>query len=780
MAFNNSNIQFLQGSYNALKQLTTSQPGAFYVTNDTHEMFLGVDANKAPVALNRWVDVRDSWADVQKEDYKQHPGKIYYAIAENILCTWNATKQQWIQINPDTDTNDNTSVASISFAGSPEAVKEGDKVTGYKYILTLLQQDKDGNKLTPELTAEFTITNDMVTSLVVDVAVGLTASIDDGTATISTVGAGSNNDEKVTLTGSGGVTVDGTNNDIIITGTTYELISPKEGTAEVVLQSSRGANTKVLFEGDTWIAPAANGEGNIKIEHSGPGEKVDYEIAYSNATDEQGNIISSAINATDRKFTALTGIQKDAKGHIVGVTQTEFTVPDSNYKLQSDSGTVTIGEGEDAQIATYTTEVQLATQIGTKVSGTAIETAHTITVDGVQRIVANGGNFGSFYSASTIDNKFKLADAMVYRGSVDSIVEIEGKTGLHVGDTFKAGSEIKDFDLGYIDAEGNAIKVTVAPGDLLIANVKEGTFEEVDGTISDENLVWDHIATGADIDTQYKIQGTNNKIQLIYANGVNANNIVEGAAISVTDDDTYIITTVEDNNLNIAHATKDFANVDIGDKADTAKPTSGSTIKVVTGVRKDDAGHIDGVTTTTVTLPGADKVVVTKDHFAITDAENNTKGDLHFVDKLSEDTDNHKISVKTEVDKDNDKILRVTFDHDTQTVEVTTGKDENINLSAEADEDRAFDVLESVSYDDYGHITKYQSKKVTIGKQSVYDLTDPSIANNVVTQTMQRDGSISVGAINLTSNTLKYKVDNASGTPLTYIDIVWGSFETTV
>ena len=47
MAFNNSNIKFLQGSYDALSKLTTSLLGAFYVTNDTHEMFLGVDENKS-------------------------------------------------------------------------------------------------------------------------------------------------------------------------------------------------------------------------------------------------------------------------------------------------------------------------------------------------------------------------------------------------------------------------------------------------------------------------------------------------------------------------------------------------------------------------------------------------------------------------------------------------------------------------------------------------------------------------------------------------------------
>ena len=117
MAINGNNVKFLQGSYAALNNLTTSEVGAFYITNDTHEMFLGVDANKGPVALNRWVDIQADWDAVQSvSDYKQHPGKIYYAKNENILCTWNGEK--WVQINPDTDTDSRRSPAARS-AGRP-------------------------------------------------------------------------------------------------------------------------------------------------------------------------------------------------------------------------------------------------------------------------------------------------------------------------------------------------------------------------------------------------------------------------------------------------------------------------------------------------------------------------------------------------------------------------------------------------------------------------------------------------------------------------------------
>jgi hypothetical protein len=131
--------------------------------------------------------------------------------------------------------------------------------------------------------------------------------------------------------------------------------------------------------------------------------------------------------------------------------------------------------------------------------------------------------------------------------------------------------------------------------------------------------------------------------------------------------------------------------------------------------------------------------------------------------------------VSTEADTAN-QTLKVTFDHETLTVTPAEEKTQNIQLSAAEEANRTFSVLESITDDGYGHITGYQVNKVTIGKQSIYGLTNPTIESNIVNQTMQIDNSTSVGAINLTSETLKYRVDNSNETPLTYIDLVWGTF----
>jgi hypothetical protein len=86
------NLKFLSGTSASLSALKTSTPGAFYVTTDTCEMYLGVDENSAPKPLNRYVDVQKDWATISQlpiTEVKQ--GKIYYAKLENILCTFNGT-----------------------------------------------------------------------------------------------------------------------------------------------------------------------------------------------------------------------------------------------------------------------------------------------------------------------------------------------------------------------------------------------------------------------------------------------------------------------------------------------------------------------------------------------------------------------------------------------------------------------------------------------------------------------------------------------------------------
>lgn len=709
MAFDGQNIKFLQGSYDKLKTLTTSEVGAFYITNDTHEMFLGVEANKAPVALNRWVDVKDDWAAVQATiDYKEHPGKIYYAKNENILCTWDG--QKWVQINPDTDTD--TILTSVNIS---EGALSADSKT-ITYTLTFNQQDIDGNSKTP-ITASLVIDSDKITSLIVDVQVGVTAKAGEATnsAIIETVGAGSNQTNTVTVKGDGIVKVAATDGAINLTGRKYDLAST--GASIKLTDSDASEEDVVAFVGDTWIETKAGTNANeIAINHKAPvGEGSD-------VTEKSATAVS--IDAATPKFTAVTGAKADANGHIISLETTEFTVPDSIYKLG-----VTEGDLEGSK---YTTQVQLVDRAGSIVANGSVDvkTAHKITVDNTARIVGNGGDLGSFYSASEIDRKFRILDALTYKGTVSSNAELP--TSASLGDTYKVAA-----DFGFYKT-----------GDLLIAN---GAGEDETGAITG-TITWDHISTGDDTDTTYEIIGVDNKIVL--------KNLVSGAEtdyISITDDDKYITANVSGDVLNVSHNT--ITQVDTSGTANTLAYEEKFT--AVTGVARDGAGHVTGIETTEFTMPKEDAVTLdaASPSFAISNDGIN-KGTIAFAD-------GEKIAVSGAIEG---KILTITADH-AKLAAAPADKNEAADVDVKLDGKSTFTVLDNVVVDEYGHVTGFNTKDISVAKETTYTLTGPAMDGKNVKYVFADNGS-NESYITLTSETLEYAVANGAAK----IDLVWGSF----
>lgn len=713
MAFNGNNIKFLQGSYDKLKALTTSEVGAFYITNDTHEMFLGVEANKAPVALNRWVDVQENWAAIQAlTDYKQHAGKIYYAKNENILCTWDG--QKWVQINPDTDTD--TILKSVEVS---EGVVSDDNKT-ITYTLTFNQEDIDGGGK-DSITASLVIESDKITSLIVDVQVGVTAKA--GTATnsaiIETVGAGSNQTNAVTVKGDGVVKVTTANNTINLTGRTYDLASA--GASIKLTDSDKTEEDTITFVGDTWIETKAGANANeIAINHKAPvGDGSD-------VTEKAATAVS--IDAAAPKFVAVTGAKADANGHIVSLETTEFTVPDSIYKLD-----VTEGDLEGSK---YTTQVQLVDRAGNVVDdGRAdVKTAHKITVDGTSRIIGNGGDLGAFYSSGEIDRKFRSLDALTYKGVINAQSELP--TSASLGDTYKVGTAFGDYQTG----------------DLLIAN---GAGEDETGKITG-TITWDHISTGDDTDTTYEIIGADNKIIL--------KNIVSGAEtdfITVTDDDTHIIASVSGDVLNISHNT-----ITQNNTTGTANTLAyEEKFVAVTGVARDNAGHVTGIETTEFTMPKEDVVTLnaTTPSFAVSN-DGTDKGTIAFAD-------GEKILVSGAVEG---KVLTVTADH-AKLAAAPTDNGAGADVDVKLDGTSTFTVLDNVVVDEYGHVTGFNTKEISVAQETTYTLTGPAMNGDNV-QYVFADNSSDESYITLTSESLKYAVITENGVTAAKIDLVWGSF----
>lgn len=106
MALENQKILFLQGTQAKLDGMTSSTVGAFYLTNDTHRLYLGMSATAAPVPVNQGVtflaneNALPNMNGASDEQKKNAAGQFYFLTDKNILCVY--SNNQWVQINSDT------------------------------------------------------------------------------------------------------------------------------------------------------------------------------------------------------------------------------------------------------------------------------------------------------------------------------------------------------------------------------------------------------------------------------------------------------------------------------------------------------------------------------------------------------------------------------------------------------------------------------------------------------------------------------------------------------
>ena len=603
MAFENNKIKFLQGTSTKLAGLTSSEAGAFYLTNDTHELFVGLGEGKKPVALNRWVDVVERVDTITSNDSYKKAGKLYYATAENILCTWDSVQNKWVQINPDT----NTSLNSVE-------ISDGEKREGaIAYTLTFKQKDKAGAVVTPDVTAELVITEDMVTSLVVDVQVDVTATVSNNVATITTTGTGSNGDgykvkgnDGIVITteeGFDGYVIDGTTYDLGVEGTTIKLID-----SDNVLNGSAE-----LIDDDKWIE-VSNNNGKIKVAH----------IGNDSATKTSG---TAAKLEDEDKFEVVTGLTIE-KGHVTGYQTTEYTIQDTISTVDGSIETkdnvkqlkLDTKDENGAVIATDYVDISSSLEVNGEI--------YTIQPEGVITLP-------EYYTKEEVDSQHRAINAMVYKGVIDSTNGLP--TSAEIGWTYKVGEA------------GTYGNVACGVGDILIAN---GT--ETNGVLT--SITWDHIDTSDFEDTTYDLQATNNEIIL-------HNNVTLGDdKITVTDDDVVILT-ANNGVLNGAHKQVTIANP----AATEEELDHAEAFTVITGLQDDGHGHITEINTTKFTLPASGDTVeadATNVKLTLKDVAGSTQGSI--------DLDDDDVVIVEGASSDN-KNLVATIKHAKVTKADTTG-----------------------------------------------------------------------------------------------------------
>ncbi len=120
------NIRFLLGSQSNLEKYISGTdksaiPGAFYLTEDTHRLYIGTN-DKIVVPVNEGVTTVDSVAALANIS-NPHVGEFYYATAENILCVYASKTTGWVQINNNTNTYIVESDLTISATAAGDGVQ---------------------------------------------------------------------------------------------------------------------------------------------------------------------------------------------------------------------------------------------------------------------------------------------------------------------------------------------------------------------------------------------------------------------------------------------------------------------------------------------------------------------------------------------------------------------------------------------------------------------------------------------------------------------------------
>lgn len=747
-----ANVMFKRGTQSGFNNLSTYQDGCFYLTTDSHRLYIGTGSNKADL-VSQSVITYPNWASIEALSNSSSSsyapglcseGQFYYAKAENILCTYSNGK--WIQINPDHNDDHDTYVKSVSVAKNKSDTVNGKQLV-YDVKITQAQKDLKGNTehALDEVSGKLTISAADLDQIATHTNVGMEAEKSDSKVYLKNSGTGANAAAKVELAGGGSVSVStDSSNKITISGvdTTYSLNTTTNTTgAKVNLQNQNGlpaGSFAVEVDGNalTVNSNTPGKDGFIKLAHAKP---LTSNASYtpSNATtDDYGNVKLSMPTVSVNEY-----------GHVTAVGIQNVTLPKDKDTKVSD---VTADSNGRIKVTMITNE-----ETGTEkvVESKKQVLYHEITVDGTKKKVYNQGDLGRFYSSDEVDTLITAAksemNAMTYCGTTTNSKFVQIK-GPQKGDTYKAA---ESFTIG----SGSSV-VNVNTGDLIIyngADVAAGT--------AGDTAKWEVVPSGDDIDTTYKMQLDGTTIQL--KNEVN-NNIagqveVKGAnGISVTNSGGL--------RLSIGHANTITAGSASGTGLDSNRRFTIPTINY------DKHGHITGLgPATTIELP-ADKDTT---YTFSSDAANNKvslkssngteTGSLKF-----ESSDNSFI-----VSMSNTTAAQPVVDLKLATVDQRNSTSTNISYSPLSNGDAQKFTVAKANVDAYGRVTGFENQTITLNT----DLLTYNVLTNVANNTLSVESSLTRKNTTAQSKFVKVKSDSLAfskteNEDVVSVDLVWGTF----
>lgn len=744
-ALSKANVMFKRGTQSRFNNLSTYQDGCFYLTTDSHRLYIGTGGNKADL-VSQSVITYPNWASIEALSNKSSSnyapglcseGQFYYAKAENILCTYSDGK--WVQINPDHNDDHDTYVKSVSVAKNTADTVNGEQLV-YDVKITQAQKDLKGNNegAPTEVSGKLTISAADLNQIATYTNVGMQAEKSDSKVYLKNSGTGADAAAKVELAGGGSVSVSyDSSNKITISGvdTTYSLNTTTNTTgAKVDLQKQDGV-TKGSF--------AVEVDGNVlTVESKTAGENGSIKLAHAKS-------LSSAASYTPSNAT------KDASGN---VTLSMPTVSVNEYGHVTAVGTqnIALPRDKDTKVSAVSADNSGKITVKIKDENTTAETSvvsgqvlyNKITVNGAEKTVYNQGNLGAFYSSDKVDALITAAkaamNAMTYCGTItkSAFGQIEGP---QKGDTYKAAESF------IIGTDSSAVNVDT--GDLIIyngADVAAGTAGDI--------TKWEVVPSGDDIDTTYNLSLNGTTIQL---NDEVKSDTAGAVAVKGADG----ISVKNDGGLSIGHTNTVTAGSASGTK-------SGRQFTIPT-INYDKYGHITGQgPATTIEFPVDKDTTYTfgsdaaNKKVSLKDSNENVKGSLRFT------TSDNSFVVSmsnTSADQPVVDLKLATLDrHDSASTN-------NVSYSPLSGGVEQVFTVAKANVDAYGRVTGFENQTITLNTdQLTYD-----VSTNVANNTLSVNSSLTNKAGTAQSKSVKVKSDSLTfnkAEDTVSVDLVWGTF----
>ena len=741
-----ANVMFKRGTQTGFNNLTTYQDGCFYLTTDSHRLYVGTGNNTADL-VSQSVISYPNWAAIEALSNKSSSsyapglcaeGQFYYAQAENILCTYSNGK--WVQINPDHNDDHDTYVKSVSVEKNSTDTEQGKQLV-YDIKIKQAQKDLKGNNesaITPDVSGQIVISATDLSQITTDTSVGMEAEKSNSKVYLKNNGVGANAAAKVELAGEGSVSISTSNsNKITISGvdTTYSLNTTTNTTgAKAALQNQNGTTESsfaVEVDGNALIVESntAGKNGSIKLAHA---TILTSNASYTptNATaDESGNVTL-----------LMPTVSVNEYGHVTAVGTKNVTLPrDKDTKVSAvsadNSGKITVKIKDES------------TTVETPVVSDAV-LFHKITVDGAEKTVYNQGDLGAFYSSDKVDTLITAAksemNAMTYCGTVTKSA-FGQITGPQKGDTYKAA---ESFTIG-----SGSSAISVDTGDLIIyngADVAAGTAGDI--------AKWEVVPSGDDTDTTYNMSLNGTTIQL-------NNEVKSTTAGTIAVKGTNGISVTNNGGLSIGHTNTVVAGAATGTKLVDRKFT-------IPTINYDKHGHITGLgPATTIELP-ADKDTTytfgsdaTTKTVSLKNSSQAVTGSLQFTTS----DDNFVVSLSnTTADKPVVDLKLATVDKKDST------KDE-VSYSPLSEAGTQIFTVAKAKVDDYGRVTGFENQTITLNTDQLTYNVSTNVADNILSINSSLAGKVGAAqskSVKVKSGSLAF----SKAEDVVSVDLVWGTF----